>query len=157
MRVREHRETAAGNAVKAKRNLLDEARRLLKEKEKALADYRKWRIQKEESLYGEVKDQNISLKELDDLKLKIVLLREKETELEHEILKAEQARDKAEDELSQAMSAYRKAIREKKKIEEHREKWLEEASLEEERERDKELEEYQKMKSIFHESEDDDV
>jgi len=145
LRVREFRETAAGSEVKKKKSRFDHAQRTVTEKEKALSDYHTWRLEKEDSLYDEIANRLVTLKDLDDLKMNIALLREKETALENDLLEAQKALNLAAEELEEAKDAFRLAIREKRKIEEHKTIWIGEAVKEEERAQDKEMEEFQKM------------
>jgi hypothetical protein len=79
------------------------------------------------------------------------LLREKETFLEKELFEARNARQAAEDQLREARSAYQAAFREMKKIEEHKHIWTADMRKEQERSREKELEDFQTATPTFEE------
>ena len=145
LRVREFREASRGNEMKAKKLLLDQAEILVKKKEKDLSEHQAWRVDREDALYDEVKGRHIRLKDLDDLKLKVGLMREKEAVLENDVIEAERARESAEEVFVESRDTYHSAVKEKKKIEEHKKIWVEEMTGEEEKSQDKEMEEFQKM------------
>jgi hypothetical protein len=144
LRVREFRETSRANEMKVKKARLNDAERMVAIKKEELSEYRIWRVQKEDSLYEEVQGSYISLKDLDNLKLKVSLLREKEALLDNNLVEAEKARETVREEFQRARNAYHHAVREKRKIEEHKKIWLEEMAREEERATDKEMEEFQR-------------
>jgi hypothetical protein len=149
LKVRDFRETSAGNEVKKKKGRLLHAERVVKAKEDEVSDYHSWRLEKEESMYEEVKNKQITLQDLDGLKFRVASLRENEAALENDLLEAERDRNLATEELEKAQSTYRLAVREKRKIEEHKKIWLGDMQKEEERAQDKEMEEFQKqMKSM---------
>jgi hypothetical protein len=145
LRVRIHRENTARNAVRAKKQAFENAARLVSRRKEELTEYTSWRINTENTLYGSVKNKLVSVKKLDDLKQKILLLREKETFLEKELFEAKNARQAAEKELAEARAVHKTSIREMKKIEEHKNLWMADMLKEQERSREKEMEEFQKQ------------
>lgn len=149
LKVRKFREEIAGNEALVKKTKLEEAVALVKKKKKELVEYRKWRIETEQKLFDDIKGKLINLKELDDIKIKIGLMREKEALLEQEIMEARKKRNSAQKKLEEAQEAYRTAIRETEKIEEHKKMWLEELTKEEEELQDKELEDFHTRKPDF--------
>lgn len=145
LRVRAFRETSRGNEMRAKKMLLAQAEGVVKKKEEELSEYRVWRVRREDDLFEEVKGRHINLKDLDDLKLMVGQMREKEALMENDVFEAESERETAEGVYKGARDAYHFAVKEKKKIEEHKKIWVKEVYREEEQARDKEMEEFQKM------------
>ena len=155
LRVRQHRKDAAGSQVRAKSYALENADRLVQQTRQQLDEYVVWRVKTEDTLYEEVKSQQISLKELDDLKIKVLLLREKQTFLEKELFEARSAREAAEKKLDEARKAYQEKQREMMKIEEHKKIWLTETRKQQELSREKEMEEFRRHNESINEDVDD--
>jgi type III secretion protein O len=157
-RVREFRETSAANDVMVRKNLLDEAALKVDLKAKELADYHAWRPERERELFEEIKNRKVELKSLDDLKLNIAQLREKEAALENELIESERDLDAAKEALDEAKKIFRAATLEKNKIEEHKKVWVSETAKEMERFQDLEMEEFQRTKKFTQDIEEvDDV
>ena len=89
LRVRNFREDNAANELTKRRRAVEAAEDLVKQRKRELEEYIQWRIQREEELYREVMQKPVQLKELDDLKQDIQLLREKESLYEERIREAE--------------------------------------------------------------------
>ena len=107
LRVRNFREDNAASELTKRRTEVEEAKQLLEQRKQELADYTQWRIQREEELYQEVMEQKVQLKTLDDLKMDIQMLREKEAVYQQRIVDAQQALKAAEQALEQAHQQHR--------------------------------------------------
>ncbi|MBG0775373.1 MAG: YscO family type III secretion system apparatus protein [Desulfovibrionaceae bacterium] len=142
LRVRNFRETTAANEVAACRRRLEEAERAIAARTRELAEYHGWRVNREGELFDGITGRMVHLNDLDDLKQKIALLREREAEHEQRVLDAESERDKRQGEVATAQERHRTAARDKAKIEEHRKIWLEEERKAAEFAADKELEDF---------------
>ena len=142
LRVRKFREDAAANQLTHCRRAVEAAVRLVEERKRALKEYTEWRIQREAELYQEVLKQEVQLRALDDLKLKILELREREFAYQKQIHDAEQELQKAKAALEQAHRDYQEALRNTEKIDEHKGIWTEEMQKLIEELEEKELEDF---------------
>jgi type III secretion protein O len=130
LKVKKIREDIAANTVVAKRRCLEEAEKVLKRKEKDLQDYNHWRIRAEETLYREIINKPVRLRDLDEMRSKIKMMRDKELSLEARVIEAGNECRKADADLKAARKVYRNAMKEKEKIEEHRKVWQKEREKE---------------------------
>jgi len=156
LRVREFKERSAAAELSARRAAYAEAVRLEEQRESELAAYRIQRLEEEAALFGNVRNQQIKVRDLDDLKIEIQLLREKEQNLQQQLEAARAARQEAGKDLEQARESYFGALREKQKIEAHKETWVEETGKEAARLEDKESEEFKLARFDFAEEVHDD-
>ncbi|MFH0787909.1 MAG: YscO family type III secretion system apparatus protein [Pseudomonadota bacterium] len=125
-KVKKIREDLAVNTVVIKRRCLEEAEKILKKKEQDLLSYKAWRQQAEETLYQEIINTPVRLKNLDELQIKVKMMRDEELSLEKKLIEAANQGQKANEDLLGAREVYRNARKEKEKIEEHRKAWLKE-------------------------------
>lgn len=156
MGVREFRERSAGRELCARKAEHREAEGIEARKRKDLAEYRLRRKKKEETLYRRVMNRPIQAKDLEDLRLRVRFLREEEIALGERLLEAEKARREAGEKVERARDLYFLSVREKQKIEEHRNVARDEGAREIERLEEKELEEYGKALSGFGSEEEND-
>src|SRR5690606_14716604 len=89
LRVRRFREDERANELTRRRKAVAEAEEQLERRKQELRDYVDWRIRREKELYDEVLRQEIAVKQLDDLKLNIQILRENELAYQERIKQAE--------------------------------------------------------------------
>ena len=155
LNVRGRREDAAHDRVMASRKLLEQAELEVVRRKQERVDYIAWRIQREEELYQQIMNHLVQIRNLDDLKIDIQLLREKESVYEQRILEAEKGVADAKDALHNAEAELRKASRDKRKLEEHKDMWTQELAKEAEMGADKETEDF-RVKDPDIEDEDDD-
>jgi hypothetical protein len=155
MGVRAHRERSAGMELRARKAECREAEEAETEKRKELADYGTWRRGKEETLFRRVANRLVRTGDLEAFRHKVRFLREKEAVLGEELAKAEEARRAAREKADGARDAYFLTVREKRKIEEHRNAWREERAREIERLDEREMEEYGKIPRGFDSGEED--
>ncbi len=142
VRVRQHREEQAGQAVARARRALKEAKDALTQAEKNLTDYAAWRVQEEKRKLDALMRRILKLGELSDVRQEIALLREREFEFVDLVQQAESALAKAETHLEECRQKHAQAVRELEKLIEHRTLWQRERLLEQERSEDLELEEF---------------
>ena len=155
LRVREFREKLARQEVLKKSVCLYQAMAEVERRNLELSRYHAWRVEKEDLLFKEVEKKIITLKQLEDLRITTSLLRENELALEQAVRDAEKARQTATQELEEARRSYEAALKNTRKIEEHKSGWLEEMLRESERSADKEMEEFHYNPDLL-DSEDDD-
>ncbi|MBI1247960.1 hypothetical protein GC197_08990 [bacterium] len=142
LRVRNFREENAANALTVKRRELEQAEQLVAQRKKELEDYIQWRINRESEMYQEVMKKSIHLQALDDLKQDIQILRDKQNIYEDQITKAEKALQEAQQALEQARVHHLQAVKDRKKIDEHKELWAQEVAKISESNQEKELEDF---------------
>jgi hypothetical protein len=140
--VREHREEKASLAVKTARRLVREAELALAEKEKTLAEFSAWRVAEEERLIQSIMRRPVKLGDINDMRLEISGMRERELDYIDQVRKAEGELDRAKEELEKARQAHRKAQQDLEKLVEHRIEWQREQFVENERLADLELEDF---------------
>jgi len=156
LQVREFRRYSAENEVIGRKRRLEEAVRAVRDKEQALRDYIDWRIEREAGLFEEIRNKLVVPAALENLKQHFFLLREKELVFEKAVMEAEKARKEAVEELEKARDAYNTAVRRKQKIEEHKTRWMDAFKKEQEREQEKEMEDFRVLKSLAQGDTDDD-
>lgn len=142
LRVRNFREDNAANELTKRRREVEQAEELVQQRKQELADYIQWRIKREEELYNVVMQKPVQLKDLDDLKQDIQLLREKEHLYEDRIREAEKALADARQALDDANAQYQAAVRDRQKIDEHKDLWAQETAKINEANAEKELEDF---------------
>lgn len=155
LKVRKLREDAAETEVNRCTRELKEAEDNLQQRKDKLAEYTKWRLAEEERLFQEIKGHEIHLKEIDDYKLQLQSLRGREVKLEEKILEARKQIEDCKEALEEARKLRLQAMRGRRKIEEHNQRWDEEQRVLEERAEDLELEEFTGHRPEFIEDEGD--
>jgi type III secretion protein O len=140
LRVRKFREDAAAAELTRCRKLVAEAEEQVELRKRELQEYVQWRLKREEEMYREVMQKPIHLNDLEDLKVSIQILRDDELKYEERIITAEKQLNEARQELEQAQAAYRQAVKDREKLEEHKEMWLEEEQKLQEAQAEKEIE-----------------
>lgn len=142
VRVREFREDRASKALSRAQRLVEEAKKSLQEKEKQLKTYKIWQIEEEERLIQSIMLKKVQIGDIQDLRLDIVALKDKEFELIDSVKKAEAELDRALDELKRAQKKHIETVQDLEKLLEHRETWLEEEKAENELREELELEDF---------------
>lgn len=158
LRVRQYREDNASQAVMRRRKQVAEAEEEVRQRTKEAEEFHEWRLKREDELYAELMNKKVHRQDIDDLKLKIEGLRAEEVAKKEKILEAERHLEASRKALQEAQAALVTAQRDRQKITEHKELWLQEAARESESRQDKELEEFKAAIVEFEEyrSEDDD-
>lgn len=111
------REDRAGEGLRRARYAVEEAARQVERRKQELDDYRIWRVARENELYDAIERQLVKLRDLEDLKTDIGLLRGREQLFEQRILEAEKARVAAHEAQVSAEKALELAIRARQKFE----------------------------------------
>jgi type III secretion protein O len=148
LRVRVLREDSAMRAVKAAENALNEARLLVAEKEKALAEYRIWWKEEEERRYLQIMLQNIVLDEFDKFRAGLTRLKDGEIIRKEEVEKAAAAMREAATKVEEAKKNFLRAHKDEQKIAGHQDIWLQEQAKEFMRLEDLEMEDFH-GKNVF--------
>jgi cellobiose-specific phosphotransferase system component IIA len=151
--VREFREKAAAAAVTAAKNKVEEAKELIVQRERELVEYIEWRKCEEKRLFEEIKLKEIEYTGLEDHQTDVQQLRQKEGDYRDRIEQAKAALEEAKKNLEEAKQAHANSVQEKRKIEEHKEIWLEEQKKLEAMAEDLEMEEFMGKPSLEEEDE----
>ncbi|MFO1450222.1 MAG: YscO family type III secretion system apparatus protein [Opitutaceae bacterium] len=153
VRVRQHREEQASEAVARARRALLEAEKALVAAQTKLEEYAVWRVQEEKRRLDALMRRMLKLGELSDVRQEIAALREHEFTLMDEVKRAEAAVTEARVRLDEARVRHAQAVRDLEKLLEHRTLWQREVAREDELAEDLELEEFSRPKiSEFEES-----
>ncbi len=147
LRVRLFREDAAQAEVTSARRKVQAAQELIEQRQQELADYIKQREQQEKQLWDDIIDQDVQMRDLDDLKLKIQIIRDKQTSYEEAVEQAKRDLLAAEEALEQAQADYSLAAKERRKIDEHKDIWAQEEAQRCEAEAEKEMEDFRVRKA----------
>ncbi|MGI9276198.1 MAG: type III secretion system stalk subunit SctO [Endozoicomonas sp.] len=142
MKIKNIREKSANDEVRRCKNRLEQAHQEVERKEQELREYIDWRCKEEQQLYDNIINTQVKQNDLDSLKHKIAVLREKDVLLEQAVEEAKQQIKVAEEELDKAREAHMKAIQAVEKFEEFTRVQDEEAKKEAERLEDLEMEEF---------------
>ena len=142
VRVREHREDQATQAVTKAQRQLKEARAALEQKQKELVDYAAWRIAEENRLLDSLMRRPLKLGEISDVRATIGTFRDRELELKDEVVQLEKNVARAEAHLEECRQRQVKAVRDLEKLVEHRSIWQRARALELEVAEDLELEDF---------------
>lgn len=148
LRVKTAREQTAIRNLHEARAAVARARAELDAKQKELDEYRAWRPQRERRLYDEIINQEVSLDDLEELKVKMVRLREHEETLTEQQIALERALDAAGKAEQAARAAWAAAQREVQKVEELLADWRVREQREVERKAELELEEFSRPRGL---------
>ena len=142
LRVRRFREDHAATELQNRRKAVEAAEQALAQRRRAVADYHAWRLRREDELYHDVLQKAVTRQDLDDLKLTIEALRTEELNLHEQVVEAERQLSAARAAAQSAHAAWTRAVRNREKIDEHKEHWSEAIAREIEYSQDLELEDF---------------
>jgi len=142
LRIKKIREKSAHEEVKKCRYRVEQAVLDVQKKEKALEEHLSWRKAEEQRLYDDIMETQVKERELDLLKQRVVLMREKDSVLQDEIKTAEDALAQCKEQLSEAETIHQEAMQTVEKFEEFTKALDEEAAKEATRKEELELEEF---------------
>jgi type III secretion protein O len=142
LRVRQFREDNAQSELTAQRQRVVEAEALVEQRNKEVSEFHDWRLNREEEMYAEIVKLRVHRQDLDDLRSKIDALRAEELSLEEQVVQAETSLKSARETLVKVHAAFQQATRDREKITEHREQWMQEEARESENNAEKELEDF---------------
>jgi hypothetical protein len=148
VRVRQHREEQASEAVARARRALVEAEKALLAAQIKLAEYAVWRVEEEKRRLDALMRRLLKLGELSDARQEIAALREHEYTLMDVVKRAEAAVVEAQARVDEARQRHAQAVRDLEKLLEHRTIWQTETARETERAEDLELEEFSRPRVV---------
>ena len=143
--VREYREEAAKNAVRAAENAVQQAEAEVARRERELEEYRIWRVEEETRRYDAIMGTVLTLEELDTFKAGLASLIDKERKHEEMVTEALRQVEKCREAVRKARDQAARARRETSKILAHKDIWMEEAKKEAARLEDLEMEEFKPL------------
>ena len=140
--VRNFREESAASQMASSRVALEEAEALVETREKEKAAWHQERLRQEDLLFKEIHKKLVQLKDLDDVKQRVLILRDRELALVKKVHDARAAVKTAQKKLEEDTRRWRMAVRDKEKIVAHRQDWEQESAREQERLAELEMEDF---------------
>ena len=140
--ARKIREDNAQRSVVSARNELNTLLENIENKKVEVQHYEEWRKEEEVRRFIEIQNTTLSQKEMDKFKWGIAALKARTLELEEEVMNMQAKIPEVEQKIDEAIRVHKETIREREKIEEHKQKWIEELRKESDRLEDLELEEF---------------
>lgn len=132
LRIRKIREEHAQNELLKTKQKLKEAQRKEKKQQKRLEEYKKWRPIRESYLFKKIGGQKLPKEKIDEFKMRVESLVEREKDHEKRLEKAKEVTKKAEDAVAQARTNLIEASKRVQKIHKHKEIWEKNAKKAEE-------------------------
>ena len=142
LKIRVMREDRAGSALTAARRARKTAADELENRRRERARYLETKEERRDRLYDQVMGKPVSMDALDDVRTAVTRIDEEGVLLEQAEQQAEDVLKQKEHEAETARVEFVGASRNRMKIDEHRNIWVEEVRLEEERAADAEMEEF---------------
>ena len=142
IRIRQRREDAAGAALVAARVEERAAAKTLEERREELAEYERTKEERRDRVYDAVMGRPCSMDDLDKAREGVARIDEEGVLKADNVARAEGVLHEKEEASAVAQSALNLAIKERMKIEEHRQQWVEEDRKEQERLAEFELEDF---------------
>ena len=118
LHIKSIRADRADNAVKQQEYRVKHSASLLKKAEQSATDYQHWRIEEEERRFAKAQQKTLLLRELEDLRQEIALLRGREAELQQQVVEAQKNLDNEREVLRQKKKNALAAHKTKEKFEE---------------------------------------
>ena len=146
MIIREHREKYALNRMLQARKSLREAKDTAQKKAKDLSDFTKWRKKEENRLFEAIKRKYKKIIHLNQYNQSLDALVLEQEKLVEQLDQAEQQVKQAREEDRKAYEQYMLRHREKRKLEEHRENWLQNQKTIDQRNQENEIGELNTMR-----------
>jgi len=140
--ARKFREEEAGRATLAAQRSADEARQAAEAAKEEWRRYREWRPGEEARLFRELLGRQIPLSDLDRHRGDIHALRAAEQDRAEASCLADQAVEEADAKVEEARRRQAAAVRDTRKIEEHRRRWQRQEGLRQENAEAAELEDF---------------
>ncbi len=141
LRIKIFREEKAERAVAKARLALLEADDALRRARQALKDFEAESIQREKAMYAELCSRLVVLREIEDVRIDVDLMKEKAERLREQVEEAQLARQQAAERVEEARLVHRDAVRMREKFDELLRTVLEEREFELSRQEDLEMEE----------------
>lgn len=115
-RIKQFRERNAGSAVRRSQSVVDQSAKEVQRRRKAKIDFQTERLLKERQLFEDIRNQQVKVRELEDMNRRVAMLREREARMETEIIEAEQQLEKDKKALADAKARHAAAVREVEKF-----------------------------------------
>lgn len=116
-KIKKFREERAERELASAEENLGKKKYILTQKKEELSAYQKWRVNEEDRKYDElIKKTSVKRRALDDLKLEIKSLRDKETDYHQAVAKAEDDVVEAENMVKKARDAYIQSVKNSEKM-----------------------------------------
>lgn len=141
LRIKIFREEKAERALAKARLALLEADHALQQARQALKDFQTESIRREKEMYAELCTRLVVLREIEDVRIDVDLMKEKAERLKQQVEEAELARAEAAEQVEQARIEHRDAVRMREKFDELLRTVVEEREAELSRYEDLEMEE----------------
>ena len=142
LKIKNIREQSAETEVRKCKSRVEAAKEEVKKKQQEFEEYVEWRGKEEQRLYDNIINMEVRQNDLDNLKKKIALLREKDVTLEQAVNEAKKKVEEEEQALEKAREVHAKAMQAVQKFEEFTRVQDAEAKKEAERLEDLEMEEF---------------
>ena len=142
IRIRQRREDAAGAALVVARTEERAAAKTLEERKEELAEYERTKEERRDRVYDAVMGRPCTMDDLDKAREGVARIDEEGILKADNVARAEGALHEKQEASAAAQSALNLAIKNRMKIEEHRQQWVEEDRKEQERLEDIELEDF---------------
>lgn len=152
LRIKIFREEKAERAVAKARRALLEADEAVREAKSALKEFERESIRREKAMYAELCSRLVVLREIEDVRVDVELMKEKAERLKQQVDAAELARTEAAERVEQARIEHRDAVRMREKFDELLRTVLEEREVELARQEELEMEEAASSRFAFKES-----
>jgi len=140
--VRVLREDNAAAEVAIAKRRVTEALHAVEKRKQELQDYLVWRVEEENRLFEEIRNRELESEEIDQHRETVRNLRVKDAEYEKRVSDAEQDVVRAREALARAEEAHRLAVKDRQKIDAHRELWQEEENKRIARAEESEMEDF---------------
>lgn len=142
LRVRILRRDAAETELRKKKEAQMEAQKIVDKQKEKIETYKNWQLQYEDTIFKGIIGKINKKSDITDLKIKIEGNKERYDDHLKRLKKFEEAYEKAKEATEAARTIYHTAIFNVQKLDQHKEKWLEAATKEEEASLEKESEEF---------------
>lgn len=116
LRIKVFREQDAANAVTRQRYIVDKCAQEVEQARAKAVEFGAYRVEKEQQLFDDIKGQAVTMRVIDDMKLRVAALREQEAEFQSEILVAEKQLKGAQQVLEEVHQQHAKRVREHEKF-----------------------------------------
>ena len=140
--IRVRREDRAATELVAARTAEREAERALEERKEELAEYERTKEERRDRVYDKVMGKPVPREELDLVQEGIAKIDREGAERADAVVRADEERKRKEEAVHVAQGALNLAIKNRMKIEEHRDAWIQEDLKEQERFAEFELEDF---------------
>jgi type III secretion protein O len=149
LRIKIFREEKAERAVAKARLVLMEADESLHQARQALKEFKSESIRREKAMYADLCTRLVVLREIEDVRVDVDLMKEKAERLNEQVEAAELARTEAADRVEQTRIDHRDAVRMREKFDELLRTVIEERELDLSRQEELEMEEAASSRFAF--------